>query len=109
MKPIHRRIRIPARAKAGEIIKIRTLITHAMENGFRPNPTTGGVFPRKIINRFVCLAEGTTVFEAKLHEAVASNPFIVFHMVARKTTTLEFFWYEDGGAIYKDKAILNVA
>ena len=45
-------INIPPKAKRGEIITIRTLISHHMETGFRYT-TTGTQIPRAIITTFV--------------------------------------------------------
>ena len=46
-------INVPAKAKRGEIIEIKTLISHDMETGFRPD-NTGKPVPRDIITEFVC-------------------------------------------------------
>jgi sulfur-oxidizing protein SoxZ len=69
-------INVPARARRGEIIEIKTLISHVMETGFR-RTQVGAVIPRNIIRRFVCTYNGAEVFRADLHPAVAANPFIV--------------------------------
>ncbi len=69
-------INVPPRAKRGEIIEIKTLISHTMETGFR-RTQLGAVIPRDIIRRFVCTYNGTEVFSADLHPAIAANPFIV--------------------------------
>jgi len=45
-------INLPARAKRGEVIEIKTLIAHVMETGYRLGPT-GVAIPRDIIQRFV--------------------------------------------------------
>ncbi|MET0877185.1 MAG: thiosulfate oxidation carrier complex protein SoxZ, partial [Tardiphaga sp.] len=44
-------INVPAKAKRGEIITIKTLISHAMESGFR-HTATGVRIPRDIIDTF---------------------------------------------------------
>ena len=38
-------INVPAKARKGEVIQIRTLVQHEMETGFRPLPN-GGFAPR---------------------------------------------------------------
>ena len=45
-------INVPAKAKRGEVIEIKTLISHDMETGFRPD-NTGKAVPRDIITEFV--------------------------------------------------------
>ena len=42
-------INVPAKAKRGEIIAIKTLISHVMETGFR-HDNIGGRIPRDIID-----------------------------------------------------------
>ena len=45
-------INVPAKAKHGEIIEIKTLISHPMESGYRVG-TNGTMIPRDIIRQFV--------------------------------------------------------
>jgi sulfur-oxidizing protein SoxZ len=89
-------INVPARAKRGEIIEIKTLISHAMETGYR-RTQLGAPIPRDIITRFVCTYNGTEVFRAELHPAIAANPFIAFPTVATESGTLAFHWTGDNG------------
>ena len=87
-------INVPAKAKRGEIIEIKTLIAHPMETGFRPGPT-GTMFPRDIIHRFVCTYNGEVIFQAELFPAIAANPFIAFTTVATESGVLAFSWTDD--------------
>ena len=89
-------INLPAQAKRGEIIEIKTLIGHPMETGYRLGPT-GVVFPRDIINRFVCTYNGEQVFRAELFPAIAANPFIAFSTVATESGEIAFSWTDDHG------------
>ncbi|MGH7353161.1 MAG: thiosulfate oxidation carrier complex protein SoxZ [Candidatus Rokuibacteriota bacterium] len=89
-------INVPARAKRGEVIEIKTLVSHAMETGYR-RTQLGAVIPRDIIRRFVCTYNGTEVFRAELHPAIAANPFIVFSTVATESGMLAFHWTGDNG------------
>jgi len=57
------RVRVPTQAKPGELIEIKTLISHEMESGQRKD-AAGKVVPRKIINKFTAAFNGKTVFEA---------------------------------------------
>jgi len=50
-------INVPAKAKRGEVIEIKTLISHPMESGYRVG-TSGTMIPRDIIRRFVCTYNG---------------------------------------------------
>ena len=100
-------INVPARAKRGEVIEIKTLISHVMETGYR-RTQLGAAIPRDIIRLFVCTYNGTEVFRAELHPAIAANPFIAFSTVAVETGTLEFRWTGDHGFSVTESAKLTV-
>jgi sulfur-oxidizing protein SoxZ len=89
-------INVPARVRRGQVIAIRTLISHPMESGFR-HTSTGERIPRDIITQFIARYNGEEVFRCELHPAIAANPFITFHTVATESGTLEFEWSGDKG------------
>ena len=89
-------INVPRTAKRGEVITIKTLISHIMETGFRRD-NVGKVVPRDIITSFVCTYNGETIFDATLYQAIAANPFITFHTVATESGTISFKWTGDHG------------
>jgi sulfur-oxidizing protein SoxZ len=89
-------INVPAKAKRGQIIEIRTLMSHIMETGFRH--TAGGeLVPRDIITSFVCRYNGDEIFRADLFPAIAANPFISFFAVATESGKFDFEWIGDNG------------
>ena len=100
-------INVPERAKRGEIIEIKTLISHTMETGFR-RTQLGVLIPRDIIRRFVCTYNGTEVFRAEFHPAISANPFIVFSTVATESGTLAFHWTGDNGFSVTESAAVRV-
>jgi sulfur-oxidizing protein SoxZ len=100
-------INVPPKAKRGQIIEIKTLISHVMETGYRRNET-GAPIPRDIINLFVCTYNGTEIFRADLHQAIAANPFITFFTVATESGTLEFRWTDDNGQVETASAKITV-
>ena len=73
-------INVPAKAKRGEVIEIKTLISHNMETGFRPD-NTGKPVPRDIITEFVCKYNGEEIFRAELFPAICrqSVPDLFHH------------------------------
>ena len=89
-------INVPARARRGEVIEIKTLVSHPMETGYR-RTQLGAVIPRNIIQRFVCTYNGAEIFRADLHPAISANPFIVFTTVATESGTIAFRWTGDNG------------
>jgi len=100
-------INVPERARRGEIIEIRTLVSHPMETGYRRSQL-GAPIPRDIIRRFVCTYNGTEVFRAELHPAIAANPFIAFSTVATESGTLAFHWTGDSGFAVTESAAIVV-
>jgi sulfur-oxidizing protein SoxZ len=100
-------INVPPQAKRGDIIEIKTLISHVMETGFR-RTQTGQALPRNIIRRFVCSYNGTEVFRADLHPAISANPFIVFSTVATESGTPTFNWTGDNGFAVTESARITV-
>ena len=100
-------INVPAKAKRGEIIEIKTLISHPMESGYRVG-TNGNLIPRDIITRFLCRHNGDEVFRAELSPAIAANPFISFFMTATASGTLAFEWTGDNGFSASETAVITV-
>ncbi len=101
------RIDVPAQARRGEIIEIRTLIRHTMETGFR-RTHLGVPLPRNIITLFVCTYNGAEICRANLHPSVAANPYIAFSTVAIESGTLVFNWSGDGGFTATETARITV-
>jgi sulfur-oxidizing protein SoxZ len=89
-------INVPKKAKRGEIIEIKTLMSHIMETGYR-RTAEGQVVPRDIITSFSCRFNGTEIFRADLFPAIAANPFITFFTVVTEGGKFEFEWIGDKG------------
>jgi sulfur-oxidizing protein SoxZ len=99
------RLKVPSEAKKGEVIEIKTLISHAMESGQRKDDA-GALVPRKIINRFTCEFNGKPVFSCDLEPAVAANPFLQFTVKVEESGTFRFSWIDDDGtAVTADQSI----
>jgi sulfur-oxidizing protein SoxZ len=89
-------INVPGKAKRGDIIEIKTLMSHIMETGFR-RTAAGDLVPRDIITSFTCRYNGTEIFRADLFPAIAANPYFSFFTVARESGKFEFEWVGDNG------------
>ena len=100
-------VSVPARARRGDIIEIKTLISHVMETGYRRSQL-GARIPRDIIRLFVCTYNGTEIFRAELHPAIAANPFITFSTIATESGTLTFTWTGDNGFSATETAAVAV-
>ncbi len=101
-------INAPKTAKRGEVIAIKTLISHDMETGYR-HDTVGKSIPRDIVTALVCTYNGTEIFSAELFPAMAANPFITFHTVATESGTLTFTWTGDNGFSATESVTIQVA
>jgi sulfur-oxidizing protein SoxZ len=95
------RVKVPATAKAGDVITIKTLISHPMESGQRKDKD-GKTIPREIINRFTCDFNGKNVVDVTLDPAVSTNPYIEFDAKIDAAGDFKFTWYDDDGSVYSD-------
>jgi sulfur-oxidizing protein SoxZ len=100
-------INVPARARRGEVIEIKALVSHPMETGYR-RTQLGAPIPRDIIRRFVCTYNGTEVFSAELHPAISANPYFAFSTVAIESGTIAFHWTGDNGFSVTESAAIVV-
>ena len=89
-------INVPPKAKRGQTIEIKTLISHIMETGYR-HDNMGKPIPRDIITQLICSYNGEEIFRADLYPAIAANPFVTFHTVATESGTIAFEWTGDNG------------
>ena len=92
------RIKLPKEAKKGEVIEIKTLVSHIMESGQRKDKD-GQTIPRKIINKFSCEFNGKPVFTANIEPAVAANPYLQFKAKVEESGTFKFSWTDDDGTV----------
>ena len=91
------RIRLSAREVApGEIIDIRTMVSHPMETGNRIDPD-GRAIPRNIIHDLHAEFDGQTVFRAALETSVSANPYLQFKFAPSRSGTLTLTWRGDDG------------
>lgn len=101
------RIKVPDTVKVGDVIEVKTLVSHVMETGQRKDKD-GKTIPRNIINAFTATHEGKTVFEAKLQPGTSSNPFLSFYMKVAGPGDIEFTWVDDAGVKITDKVPLKM-
>ena len=101
------RIKLPESAKVGDLIEIKTLISHVMETGQRKD-AEGKPIPRSIINTFSVAYAGAAVFSAELQPGISANPYISFFMKVPGPGEFEFTWLDDAGVKVVEKIKLNV-
>ena len=100
-------INVPPKAKRGDIIEIKTLISHEMETGYRPD-NMGKLVPRDIITAFVATYNGEEIYRADLYPAIAANPFLTFTTIATESGKIEFKWTGDNGFTATESASITV-
>jgi sulfur-oxidizing protein SoxZ len=100
-------INVPKKAKRGDIIEIKTLMSHIMETGYR-HTTSGQIVPRDIITSFACRYNGEEIFRADLFPATAANPFISFFTIATESGKFDFEWIGDNGFSETGSASITV-
>lgn len=102
------RVRMPATAKAGEIIEVKTLISHEMESGQRKD-ASGKIIPRHIINKFTATFNGQEILSADWHPAISANPYQSFSVRATESGVFVFSWFDDDGSVYKSEHTVTVS
>ena len=102
------RVKVPSKASAGEVVTIKTLISHPMESGQRKDKE-GNLIPRSIINRFTCDFNGANVIDLTIEPAVSTNPYFEFDAKVDASGEFKFTWHDDDGSVYEDAKSIEVA
>lgn len=102
------RVKVPKTAAAGEVITIKSLISHKMESGQRKD-ADGNLIPRSIINRFTCDFNGVNVIDVAMDPAISTNPYFEFDAKVDAAGEFKFTWYDDDGSVYEDKQSIEIA
>lgn len=98
-KGVKPRVKVPKTAAAGDVITIKTLISHKMESGQRKDGD-GNPIPRSIINRFTCDFNGENVIDVTMEPAISTNPYFEFEAKVPEAGEFKFTWYDDDGSVY---------
>jgi sulfur-oxidizing protein SoxZ len=99
-------INVPPKAKRGDVIEIKTLMSHIMETGYR-HTASGEAVPRDIITSFICRFNGNEIFRADLFPAISANPFMSFFTTVTESGKFEFEWIGDKG--FSETASASIA
>ena len=100
-------ISAPKKAKRGDTIEIKALISHPMETGYRSG-ANGTILPRNIIERFSARWNGDEIFRMAFSPAIAANPFVSFCAVAHESGTLALRWTGDQGFAVEETVAITV-
>jgi sulfur-oxidizing protein SoxZ len=101
------RVKVPKSAAKGEIITIKTTISHNMESGLRKDKD-GKKIPRRIINKFEAIFNGKEVTSATFYTSISANPYVDFDMLVSEAGEFEFKWYDDNGEVYSSKSKMTL-
>ena len=100
-------VNVPKTAKRGDVIEIKTLMSHIMETGYR-RTASGEIVPRDIITSFTCRFNGREIFRADLFPAIAANPYLSFFTTANESGKFDFEWIGDNGFLKTASAAIAV-
>jgi len=101
------RVKAPKSAKKGDVVTIKTTISHRMESGLRKGKD-GKLIPRQIINKFEALFNGKQIMSANMFTSISANPYLDFDMLVEEAGEFEFKWYDDNGEVYSKKAKMKL-
>ncbi len=107
-KGVKPRVKVPKKAAAGEIVTIKTLISHKMESGQRKDKN-GNKIPRSIINRFTCTFNDEMVIDVRMEPAISTNPYFEFDARVPESGEFRFVWNDDDGSVYETVKAIEVA
>ena len=102
------RLRVPATAKKGEVIEVKTLITHPMETGQRKE-ADGKLVPRLIVSTLQVTYNDKPVMNVTLEPAIAANPYLAFFVKVEESGTLRFTWTDDNKQSWSAESKIEVA
>jgi len=100
-------INLPKRAKKGEAVEVKILISHPMESGQRRDEV-GKPIPRQIVNNFVCTYNGEEVIRLDLFPAISANPYLSFFLTAETSGDIAMTWKDDKGDVQTETVPITV-
>lgn len=80
----------------GYITRVRLLIQHPMETGFRFD-VDGKAVSKNVIHTLVAEFEGVRVFKATLGSGISADPYLEFHLRTPHSGDLVLRWTDDVG------------
>jgi sulfur-oxidizing protein SoxZ len=98
------RLRVPSTIKAGDVIKVRSLIIHPMERIERDKQ--GKIIEKKYnyITKVVATYLGKTVASFDTTQSVSENPFFAFPLKVTEAGTVTVTFLDTTGAKYEGTA-----
>lgn len=101
------RLRLPDRVVQGDVVEIKTLLSHPMESGHRVDGQ-GNPIPRLIVETMIATFNGVEVFRAEWSSGVAANPYQAFMLRVDEPGDLEVVWADEAGNVWRERAQIAV-
>ena len=108
MAKVRPKVRVPKSAHVGDVVKIKTLISHPMESGIRKDKK-GHLIPRDIIQTFEAQFEGDPFFSVDMHPAISADPYFAFYFKVPGPGEFTFIWRDEKGQNWSLKRKLAVS
>jgi len=108
MAKVRPKVRVPKSAQVGDVVKIKTLISHPMESGIRKDKK-GNLIPRDIIQTFEAQFEGDPFFSVDMHPAISADPYFAFYFKVPGPGEFTFIWRDEKGQNWSLKRKLAVS
>lgn len=90
-------IKLRAKAK-GEVVEVKSLISHPMETGLRKDKKTGEVVPAHFIQEVTVEHGGKKVLTAHWGGSVSKNPYLSLKFKGgKKGDTIKLSWTDNKG------------
>lgn len=106
MQPSIARITLPASARRDELVEVRVLVRHPMERAV--DAPGAAPTPRRIVHTLRATYGGEEVLRMTLSTGISANPYVAFFLRAADPGDVVVEWIEDGGAVHRASARLNV-
>lgn len=97
------RMRVPEKAKAGEVVTVRVLVTHPMQTmQYRDGKPVERNYV--YINRVEATYNGKKVFEAETTQSVSENPLFVFPVKVDAPGIVQITFHDTEGKAFSGQA-----
>lgn len=94
--------------KQNELVRVRALIEHKMESGFRLD-AAGQDIARNIVHLFEAKFNDALLFSWYPETAISQNPYLEFTFVARQSGELQLYWIDDLNHITNAQLSIQIA
>jgi sulfur-oxidizing protein SoxZ len=103
------RLRVPATIKAGDVIRVRSLIIHPMERIERDR--AGKIIEKKYnyITKVVATYSGKTVASFDTTQSVSENPFFAFPLKVTDPGKVTVTFIDTAGGKYEGSADIKLS